>query len=109
MILRMNKTGGVPGAKTPMNLRRVVLGISAIIVLSATAQQTLTIEQVMSPEELKSTGVSTFTQAQRKEGLAPAEVQRLSRRTVTSTDRKTIQQAASAQAVTTSGPLEIVT
>jgi len=50
-----------------MNLRCVVLGISAIIVLSATAQQTLTIEQVMSPEELKSTGVSTLTQAQRKE------------------------------------------
>jgi hypothetical protein len=50
-----------------MKFRLVVLGISAILVLSATAQQTLTIERVMSPEELTATGVSTLTQAQRKE------------------------------------------
>lgn len=50
-----------------MNLTRFIVGVAAIFVLSATAQQILTIEQVMSPEELKSTGVSTLSQAQRKE------------------------------------------
>lgn len=50
-----------------MKLTRVVLGVATILMLSATAQQTLTIEQVMSPEELKSTGVSTLTPAQRRE------------------------------------------
>jgi hypothetical protein len=50
-----------------MKLKPVFLGIFAILVLSATAQQMLTVEQVMSPEELKNTGVSTLTQAQRLE------------------------------------------
>src|SRR5580704_10697453 len=50
-----------------MNRRFVLLGISAIFVFSATAQQELTIDQVMSPDELKSTGVSALTQGQRKE------------------------------------------
>lgn len=50
-----------------MNLKRVVFGVAVIFVLSAAAQQTLTIEQVMSAEELKSTGISMLTPAQRSE------------------------------------------
>jgi hypothetical protein len=50
-----------------MKLRFVWLGISAVLVFSATAQQQLTIDQVMSSDELKSTGVSTLSQTQRKE------------------------------------------
>jgi hypothetical protein len=49
-----------------MALRRVAITMFAIIILTASAQQTLTIEQVMTAEELKSTGVSTLTPAQRK-------------------------------------------
>jgi hypothetical protein len=44
-----------------------ILAISAVLVFSATAQQELTIDQVMSPDELRSTGVSALTQGQRKE------------------------------------------
>ena len=44
-----------------------MLGVSVVLVLSATAQQQLTIDQVMTPNELKSTGVSALTQAQRAE------------------------------------------
>jgi hypothetical protein len=50
-----------------MKRRLLLLGISAVFVLSAPAQQQLTIDQVMSPDELKSTGIFTLTQAQRKE------------------------------------------
>ena len=50
-----------------MNLTRLVVGVAVIFVLSTTAQQPLTIEQVMSPEELKNTGVSTLTPPQRRE------------------------------------------
>lgn len=50
-----------------MKLRLLMLGLSAVFVLSAPAQQELSIDQVMSPDELKSTGVSTLSQAQRRE------------------------------------------
>jgi hypothetical protein len=50
-----------------VKLRFVLLGISAVLVFSAAAQQQLSIDQVMSLDELKSTGVSTLSQAQRKE------------------------------------------
>jgi hypothetical protein len=50
-----------------MKRRFVLLGIFAIFVFSATAQQELTIDRVMSPDELKSTGVSTLAQGQRRE------------------------------------------
>lgn len=52
-----------------MKLRFVLLGLSAVLVVSAMAQrqEPLTIDQVMSPDALKSTGVSTLSQAQRKE------------------------------------------
>jgi len=49
-----------------MKLRFVWLGISAVLVFSATAQQQLTIDQVMSSDELKSTGVSTLSQTQQR-------------------------------------------
>jgi hypothetical protein len=44
----------------------VLLGIYTVLVISATAQQ-LAIDQVMSSDELKNTGVSTLSQVQRKE------------------------------------------
>ena len=50
-----------------MKLRFVLLAISAVFVFSAAAQQELAIDQVMSSDELKSTGVSTLSQAQRRE------------------------------------------
>jgi hypothetical protein len=50
-----------------MKLRFALLGICAGLVFSATAQQQHTIDQVMSSDELKSTGVSTLSQAQRTE------------------------------------------
>src|SRR5580704_4240125 len=50
-----------------MKLRFLLLGMCALVVLSAPAQQELTIDQVMSSDELKSTGVSTLSPAQRRE------------------------------------------
>lgn len=50
-----------------MKCRLVLLGLSAAFIFSATAQQQLTIEQVMSSDELKSTGVSSLSQTQRQE------------------------------------------
>jgi hypothetical protein len=52
-----------------MNVRFVFLELSAVLIVSAMAQrqEPLTIDQVMTPDELKSTGVSTLAQAQRKE------------------------------------------
>jgi hypothetical protein len=50
-----------------MKLRFVLLEISAVLVFSATAQRQLTVDQVMSSDEMKSTGVSTLSQAQRTE------------------------------------------
>jgi hypothetical protein len=50
-----------------MKFRFIWLGISVVLVFSATAQQQLTIDQVMSSDELKSTGISTLSQSQRKE------------------------------------------
>jgi hypothetical protein len=50
-----------------MKLRFLLLAISAVFVFSAAAQQELAIDQVMSSDELKSTGVSTLSQAQRRE------------------------------------------
>lgn len=52
-----------------MKLRFVLLSLSAFLIVSAIAQrqEPLTIDQVMTPDELKSTGVSTLSQAQRKE------------------------------------------
>src|SRR5260370_40428438 len=57
----------MPLGATPMRRGLLMLGISAVLVLSAPAQQELSIDQVMSPDELKSTGVSTLSQAQRRE------------------------------------------
>jgi hypothetical protein len=51
-----------------MKLRIVLLGmISTVLVFSATGQQQFTIDQVMSSDELKSTGVSALSQTQRGE------------------------------------------
>jgi hypothetical protein len=50
-----------------MRLRFIWFGICVLLVFSATAQQQVTIDQMMSSDELKSTGVSTLSQTQRKE------------------------------------------
>ena len=52
-----------------MKLRVALLGLSTVLALSATAQrqELLTIDQVMTPDELRSTGVGSLSQAQRKE------------------------------------------
>jgi hypothetical protein len=50
-----------------MKVRFGWLGLSTLLVCSVTAQQEITIDQVMSSDELKSTGVSSLSQTQRKE------------------------------------------
>lgn len=52
-----------------MKLQVVLLAISVIFVFSSAVQpqESLTIDHVMTADELKSTGVSTLSQAQRKE------------------------------------------
>ena len=52
-----------------MNFRFVVLGLFICFTLSAIAQreEMLTIDQFMTADELKGTGVSTLSQVQRKE------------------------------------------
>lgn len=52
-----------------MKLQIVLLAISVILVFSPVVQpqESLTIDRVMTADELKSTGISTLSQAQRKE------------------------------------------